>query len=122
MLGALQAIGADRDMVKPFRPIMRNAHITFWVLAAVTYVISLFFWPTPAVPLIGAVLIPVAIRAGLSPMGVGLVVAISGQGMALSSDYIIRVAPGLSAKAAGADADIVADRALVLSLIVGDPT
>ena len=119
MLGALQAIGADRDMVKPFRPIMRNAHITFWVLAAVTYVISLFFWPTPAVPLIGAVLIPVAIRAGLSPMGVGLVVAISGQGMALSSDYIIRVAPGLSAKAAGADADIVADRALVLSLIVG---
>lgn len=119
MLGALRAIGADRRMVTPFRPIMRNAHVAFWVLAAVTYVISLFFWPTPAVPLIGAVLIPVAIRAGLSPMGVGLVVAIAGQGMALSSDYIIRVAPGLSAKAAGADADVVADRAMVLSLIVG---
>jgi hypothetical protein len=119
MLGALKALGADRRMVTPFRGVMRNGHVAFWVLAAVTYVISLFFWPTPAVPLIGAVLIPVAIRAGLSPMGVGLVVAIAGQGMALSSDYIIRVAPGLSAKAAGANADVVADRAMVLSLIVG---
>jgi hypothetical protein len=119
MLGALKALGADKRMVTPFRRVMRNGHVAFWVLAGVTYVISLFFWPTPAVPLIGAVLIPVAIRAGLSPMGVGLVVAIAGQGMALSSDYIIRVAPGLSAKAAGANADVVADRAMVLSLIVG---
>ena len=94
-------------------------HIAFWGLAVVTYFISLFFWPTPAVPLIGAVLIPVAIRAGLPAMGVGLVVAIAGQGMALSSDYVIRVAPGLSAKAAGANIDVVADRAMVLSLITG---
>lgn len=119
MLGALRALGADRRMVTPFRRVMRNGHISFWLLAAVTYVISLFFWPTPAVPLIGAVLIPVAIGAGLSPIGVGLVVAVAGQGMALSSDYIIRVAPGLSAKAAGADPTVVADRGLVLSLIVG---
>jgi hypothetical protein len=119
MLGALQAIGADRLMVTPFRKVIRNGHLAFWVLAGVTYVISLFFWPTPAVPLIGAVLIPVAIRAGLSPMGIGVVVAIAGQGMALSSDYIIRVAPGLSAKAAGANPDTVAARTLVLSLITG---
>ena len=64
-------------------------------------------------------LIPVAIRAGLPPLSVGMVVAIAGQGMALSSDYIIKVAPGLSAKAAGVDPDVVADKALVLSLIVG---
>jgi hypothetical protein len=119
MLGALQAIGADRLMVTPFRKVIRNGHLAFWVLAGVTYVISLFFWPTPAVPLIGAVLIPVAIRAGLSPMGIGVVIAIAGQGMALSSDYIIRVAPGLSAKAAGANPDTVAARSLVLSLITG---
>jgi hypothetical protein len=119
MLGALQEMGADRKMVTPFRGVMRNAHLAFWTLAVVTYFISLFFWPTPAVPLIGAVLIPVAIRAGLSAMSIGLVVAIAGQGMALSSDYVIRVAPGLSATAAGADPDVVANRALVLSLIVG---
>ena len=119
MLGALREMGADRMMVTPFRGVMRAGTSSFIVLAVVTYVISLFFWPTPAVPLVGAVLIPVAIRAGMTPLSVGMVVAIAGQGMALSSDYIIKVAPGLSAKAAGVDTDIVADKALVLSLIVG---
>lgn len=119
MLGALRQMGADRLMVAPFRRVMRGGTSSFLVLGAVTYVISLFFWPTPAVPLIGAVLIPVAIRAGLSPMSVGMAIAICGQGMALSSDYIIKVAPGLSAKSAGVDPDVVADRALVMSLIVG---
>src|SRR5919206_479921 len=37
----------------------------------------------------------------------------------LSSDYVIRVAPGLSATAASTDANVVADRAFVLSLVVG---
>lgn len=119
MLGALREMGADRMMVTPFRRVMRAGTSSFIVLAIVTYVISLFFWPTPAVPLVGAVLIPVAIRAGLSPLSVGMVIAISGQGMALSSDYIIKVAPGISAKAAGVDPDAVADKAMVLSLIVG---
>jgi hypothetical protein len=98
---------------------MRNGHLAWWTLVIVTYFISLFFWPTPAVPLIGAVLIPVAIRAGLRPLAAGFTVAIAGQGMALSSDYVIRVAPGLSAKAASTSATVVADRAFVLSLIVG---
>lgn len=119
MLGALRQLGADRMMVAPFRRVMRAGTSSFLVLAAVTYVISLFFWPTPAVPLVGAVLIPVAIRAGMSPLSVGMVIAICGQGMALSSDYIIKVAPGISAAAAGVEADAVADKALVLSLIVG---
>lgn len=119
MLGALREMGADRLMVTPFRSVMRAGTSSFVVLAIVTYVISLFFWPTPAVPLVGAVLIPVAIRAGLSPLSVGMVIAIAGQGMALSSDYIIKVAPGISATAAGVDTDSVADKAMVLSLIVG---
>ena len=106
-------------MVTPFRGVMRAGTSSFVVLAVVTYVISLFFWPTPAVPLVGAVLIPVAIRAGSAPLSVGMVIAIAGQGMALSSDYIIKVAPGISAKAAGVDTDGVADKAMVLSLIVG---
>ncbi|WP_245992787.1 hypothetical protein [Prauserella muralis] len=119
MLHSLQALGADRKMVAPFRRVMRNGHLAFWGLAIVTYFMSLFFWPTPAVPLIGAVLVPVAIRAGLRPMAVGVVVACAGQGMALSSDYVIRVAPGLSAQAGGLDANAVADTSMVLSLVVG---
>ncbi|UOY01685.1 hypothetical protein [Blastococcus sp. PRF04-17] len=119
MLRSLEGLGSDRRMVAPFRRVMRNAHLSWWTLVIVTYFISLFFWPTPAVPLVGAVLVPVAIRAGLRPLAVGFTIAIAGQGMALSSDYIIGVAPQLSATTANADVTVVADRALVLSLIVG---
>jgi hypothetical protein len=119
LLGALRAMGADKRMVMPFQKFMRNGTSSFLVIFGVTYFISLFFWPTPAVPLIGAILLPAAIRAGLPAMAGAIAIAIAGQGMALSSDYVIQVAPGLSAVAAGADTSVVADRALVLSLITG---
>ncbi|MBB3086507.1 hypothetical protein [Geodermatophilus sabuli] len=119
MLRSLEGLGSDKRMVTPFRRVMRNAHLSWWTLVIVTYFISLFFWPTPAVPLVGAVLVPVAIRSGLRPLAVGFTIAIAGQGMALSADYVIGVAPQLSATAANADPAVVADRGLVLSLIVG---
>ena len=121
LLNALKALGSDVRMVAPFRAIMTNGHVAYVVLALITYLISLFFWPTPAVPLVSAVLLPAAIAAGLSPMAGAVAIALAGQGMALSSDYVIGVAPGISAKAAGAgvSAALVADRALVLSLITG---
>jgi hypothetical protein len=119
LLGALRAMRADKRMVAPFQRVMSGGWTAYAVLATVTYAISLFFWPTPAVPLIGAILVPAAIRAGLPAMGAAMAIAIAGQGMALSSDYVIQVAPGLSAKAAGVSATAVADQALVLSLITG---
>ncbi|UGQ59852.1 permease [Rhodococcus pyridinivorans] len=64
-------------------------------------------------------LLPAAIKAGLPPLGAALALAISGQGMALASDYVIGLAPSISASGAGVPADDIADRALVLSLIVG---
>lgn len=121
LLNSLKALKSDVRMIQPFRAVMVNGHVAYIVLTAVTYVISLFFWPTPAVPLVAAVLLPAAIAAGLSPLAGAIAIAIAGQGMALSSDYMIGVAPGISAKAAGAavSAALVGDRALVLSLIVG---
>ena len=119
LLNALKTLQSDIRMVEPFRAIMKNGHTAYFVLAGITYVISLFFWPTPAVPLVSAVLLPAAIAAGLPPLAGAVAIAIAGQGMALSSDYVIGVAPGISAKAAGAVASVVADRALVLSLITG---
>lgn len=119
LLRSLRDIGADRKMIIPFQKVMINGHISYFILIIVTYVISLFFWPTPAVPLIGAILIPVAIRAGLPPIGAGIAVALAGQGMALSSDYVIQIAPTLSASPSNLDVSIVADRGLVLSLVTG---
>ncbi|MFM0441553.1 hypothetical protein PQQ84_34470 [Paraburkholderia strydomiana] len=119
LLNGLRALGADVRMVRPFKRIMFNGHAAFFILALITYLISLFFWPTPAVPLVGAILIPAAVYAGLPPLGAAAAIAIAGQGMALSSDYVIKVAPGISARAAGADMLTVANTAFGLSLIVG---
>ena len=121
LLNSLKALRSDIRMVEPFRAVMKNGHVAYFVLAAITYGISLFFWPTPAVPLVSAVLLPAAIAAGLPPLLGAVAIAIAGQGMALSSDYVIGVAPGISAKAAGAGASagLVADHALVLSMIAG---
>ncbi|MFM0038309.1 hypothetical protein PQQ53_05010 [Paraburkholderia strydomiana] len=119
LLNGLREIGADVRMVRPFKRIMVNGHVAFFILALITYLISLFFWPTPAVPLVGAILIPAAIYAGLSPLGAAAAIAIAGQGMALSSDYVIKVAPGISAKAAGADMLTVANTAFLLSIVAG---
>src|SRR5690625_361959 len=119
LLRALRSIGADEKMIVPFQKVMVNGHVSYVVLIIVTYIISLFFWPTPAAPLVGVILIPVAIHAGLPPIGAGIAISLAGQGMALSSDYIIQIAPTLSASAANLPVDVVADRALVLSLVTG---
>ena len=119
LLHSLRDLGADRQMIAPIQKVMINGHVAYFALVAVTFVISLFFWPTPAVPLICALLVPAAVKAGLPVMGAAMAVALAGQGMALSSDYVMQVAPGLSAKSAGIETSLVADKALVLSLISG---
>jgi hypothetical protein len=119
LLHSLKAIGADEQMITPFQRVMKNGHISFWIIVGVTYAISLFFWPTPAVPLIGALLIPVAIRAGLPPVAAGIAMSLAGQGMALSADYMIKIAPMLNATSAGVAIETVANRAFVLSIITG---
>lgn len=120
LLHSLRDIGADEKMMLPIQKMMVNGHVSFFILAGITFAFSLFFWPTPAVPLICALLVPAAVRSGLPIMAAAMVVALAGQGMALSSDYIIQVAPGLSAASAGIDdVSLVADKALILSLISG---
>lgn len=119
MLAALRAIGAEHRMVAPFRRLMVNGPVAYIVLFVVTYAFALFFWPTPTLALIAAILLPAAIRAGLSPMAGAIAIAIAGQGMALASDYVIGVAPALSASGANVSADLIADRALILSWVVG---
>ena len=119
MLGAMKQIGADQRMIAPIARLMRSGVVSYFVLFGVTYLLSLVFWPTPSLALIAAILLPAAIRAGLSPLAAAMAIAIAGQGMALASDYVIGVAPSLSASGANVAADLIANRALVLSSIVG---
>ncbi|HEU5024445.1 MAG TPA: hypothetical protein VFV01_05940 [Spirillospora sp.] len=119
MLGAMRGLGADLMMVRPLQRFVRNGHLAYLVLAVVTYLLSMSFWPTPVLPLIAAILLPAAVRVGLPPLAAAIAIAITGQGMALSSDYIMGVASGLSAQGAHVPASAIADRALIISLIAG---
>lgn len=119
LLHSLKDLGSDKRMIAPIEKMMVNKHVAFLILTTVTFTISLFFWPTPAIPLIGALLIPAAMRAGLPAMSAAVCVSLAGQGMALSSDYVMQIAPMLSAKAAGVATSEVADKSLILSFITG---
>lgn len=45
LLRSLKDLGADEKMIQPFQQVMRNGHISFFVLVIVTYAISMFFGP-----------------------------------------------------------------------------
>lgn len=119
MIAAMKAVGAEQRMIDPLARLMKNATLSYFVLFGVTYLLSLIFWPTPSLALIAAILLPAAIRAGLPPIAAAMAIAIAGQGMALASDYVIGVAPGLSASGAGVSAELIGNRALILSWLVG---
>ncbi|MFP4285147.1 MAG: hypothetical protein ACLFQG_06305 [Desulfovermiculus sp.] len=119
LLRAVEREGADRLLVVPLKKIMRTPLTSYIVIIVATTVISLFFWPTPAAPLLGALLIPVAVRVGLPPILGAMAMALAGQGMTLAADTIIQGAPGLTAKAAGVPIDMVTMKTTVLSLIAG---
>ncbi|MGQ9674608.1 MAG: hypothetical protein ACUVX1_02965 [Chloroflexota bacterium] len=119
MLKGLEATGGDEVMARPLRGFIRSPFTGFVAIIIGTLVFSLLFWPTPAIPLIGVLLIPAAVASGLPPMLCAMALAITGQGMALAADVVIQGAPGLTAKSAGVPVDMVLMRAAVLSLVVG---
>ncbi|MFD0853176.1 hypothetical protein ACFQ07_13125, partial [Actinomadura adrarensis] len=61
MLGAMRGLGADVLMIRPLRGLFRNGHVSYVVLAVVTFLLSVSFWPTPVLPLIAAILLPAAV-------------------------------------------------------------
>ncbi|MCL6453297.1 MAG: hypothetical protein K6T78_06645 [Alicyclobacillus sp.] len=119
MLRAASSLGADRIMIRPIQKLMVSPTIAYLILAAATFVISLFFWPTPAIPLVGALLIPAAVRAGLSPMTAAVAVAMAGQGMALAGDLVLQAAPKITATAAGISPNLILGKAGLLTVVTG---
>jgi hypothetical protein len=100
LAAALEEIGAERLMLEPARKFMRSPQVAFWIIGSVMLVASYFLWPTPAVALVGAVLVPVAEHVKLPAISAAVAMNIFGHGIALSTDYVIQGAPGISAKAA----------------------
>ncbi|MDF2935534.1 MAG: rane protein [Paenibacillaceae bacterium] len=114
--------GINETMIAPFARLIRSPALAYWVTGILMMVISWFFWPSPAVALIGAVLLPVAIRAGLPALGVAMAMNLFGHGIALSGDFIIQGAPKLTADAAGIPVGDVVAASVPLVLVMGAVT
>lgn len=119
MLKSLQATGADQIMVAPLSKLMVGPKSAYFVLATAMYIASAFFWPTPAVALVGTVLIPVAIKMGLPAIGAAVAVNLAGHGMALSADPVIQGATRLTGGAAGLDTNELLPYTMLFSFVAG---
>jgi hypothetical protein len=99
----LASLGSDELMIRPMAKLIRGRQSAFFIVGAVMLIFSWFLWPSPAVALIGALLLPVAIKAGLPAIWVAVSMNIFGHGVGLSSDFFIQGAPSITANAAGVD-------------------
>lgn len=114
--------GINETMVRPLTRFLRTPAMAFWGIGLIMMAVSLFFWPSPGVALIGAVLLPVALRVGLPALGAAMAMNLFGHGIALSGDYIIQGAPKLTADAAGIPVSQVMEASIPLVLIMGAVT
>nr|WP_170312191.1 hypothetical protein [Paenibacillus sacheonensis] len=111
--------GINEIMVEPLTRFMRTPALAFWGIGLIMMVTSWFFWPSPGVALIGAVLLPVAVRVGLPALGAAMAMNLFGHGIALSGDYIIQGAPKLTADAAGLPVASVMEASIPLVIVMG---
>lgn len=107
MSKGLQEIGSDVLIMSPIKKIMINPSMAFWAVGLTMMIISWLVWPSPAVPLVGAVLLPAAVATGLPILYVAVSMNLFGHGVALSSDFFIQGAPTITATGAGIEASEV---------------
>ena len=111
--------GINEVMVYPFTRLIRNPSLAYWVIGILMMIISWFFWPSPAVALMGAVLLPVALRVKLPAIGAAMAMNLFGHGIALSGDFIIQGAPKLTADGAGIPVGDVISASVPLVIVMG---
>lgn len=111
--------GINEAMVAPLTRFLRTPALAYWGIGIIMMATSFFFWPSPAVALIGAVLLPVALRVGLPALGAAMAMNLFGHGIALSGDYIIQGAPKLTADAAGIPVASVMEASVPLVICMG---
>ena len=94
-------LGSDYLLMTPMSRIMKKPSVTWWILGITMFLFSLFLWPSPSVALVGAIMLPFVIKAGLNPLAAAIAMNLFGHGFALSYDFVIQGAPSISASAAG---------------------
>ncbi|WP_067619986.1 hypothetical protein [Alicyclobacillus acidiphilus] len=119
LLRLMEHIGADQLLLRPFQSRVRNPAVAFWGTGLIKGVVSLFVWPTPATMMIGPMMVPIALRAGLPLIGIAMTMNLFGHGIALSGDYVIQGAPKLTSSAAGVPVGAILHASVPLVLTTG---
>jgi hypothetical protein len=119
MSRSLTKTGINDVMISPFAKLIKTPALAYWTIGIVMMLISWFFWPSPAVALLGAVLVPVALRVGLPALGIAMAMNLFGHGIALSGDFVIQAAPKLTSDAAGLDVSQVIQASIPLVAVMG---
>ena len=115
----LQELGSDALLMKPVSKIMRTPAVSWWILGVIMFVFSLFLWPSPAVALVGAIILPIAVQSGLTPLAAAMAMNLFGHGFALSYDAVIQGAPAISAGAADISTTDILSKGRPLFWIMG---
>ena len=84
-----------------------------------SFILSWVIWPSPAIALVGALLLPAAIKVGLPPINAAMAISMFGYGCALTTDFIIQGAPGITAKASGIAVVDVMRKSLPMLIVWG---
>ena len=115
----LGELGSDQLLAEPVKRIMKTPSAAWWSLGIFMFLVSLVLWPSPAVALVGAVMLPLTLKAGLSPLLAAVAMNLFGHGFALSWDPVIQGAPAVSASAAGISASLLLKEARPVFLTMG---
>lgn len=118
----LSDLGSDYLLMRPMSRIMKTPAVTWWILGITMFLFSLFLWPSPSVALVGAIMLPFAVRTGLKPMAAAMATNLFGHGFALSYDLVIQGAPAISAGAAGISTSQVLTEGRLVFLVMGIST
>lgn len=119
MSNILSETGISEIMISPFSKFIKTPTLAYWIIGILMMVISWFFWPSPAVALIGAVMLPVAMKVGLPAISVAMIMNLFGHGIALSGDFIIQGAPKITADAAGIGVGELISASIPLVIVMG---
>ena len=96
-------MGTDRTLIEPLAKIVRSPMIAYLVLGIVMAIITALVWPSPGIALVGALLTPIAIKAGLPAIWAAVAMNMFGHGATMSLDPVIQGAVGITAGTAGID-------------------
>ena len=115
---ALEENKAIDFMVGPISKVVKNSTSAFFISGIFMFIMSWFFWPSPATALVGAIFLPIAIKAGLPAIGLAMAINLFGHGIALSTDFIIQGAPSITSGAAGIEVTEVMSEGIILYIVM----